>query len=79
MFIGYKAGYTETGSNKLYISNDNGQDLITGDFTTPVSASKKGTLTFHALKVMMPDLPTTNPTNPGQLWNEDGVLKISAG
>ena len=32
VFIGYRAGYNETGSNKLYISN--GSTLIYGDFSS---------------------------------------------
>jgi hypothetical protein len=35
VFIGYKAGYNETGSNKLYIANsDTIAPLIAGDFLT---------------------------------------------
>ena len=34
-FIGYRAGYNETGSNKLYIANsDTSTPLIYGDFST---------------------------------------------
>lgn len=29
--------------------------------------------------ISMPSLPTADPTNPGQLWNDGGTLKISAG
>ena len=35
LFLGYQAGYDETGSNKLYISNSNtATPLIYGDFST---------------------------------------------
>ena len=30
-------------------------------------------------KVMATDLPTSDPTNTGQLWNDGGTVKISAG
>ena len=30
-------------------------------------------------KVMVSDLPTSDPNNAGQLWNDGGTLKISAG
>ena len=30
-------------------------------------------------KVMVSDLPTSDPNNAGQLWNDNGTLKISAG
>ncbi len=35
VFLGYNSGYSETGSNKLYIENSNsGAPLIGGDFST---------------------------------------------
>ena len=30
-------------------------------------------------KVMATDLPTSDPNNQGQLWNDNGTVKISAG
>ena len=30
-------------------------------------------------KVMATDLPTSDPSNVGQLWNDSGTVKISAG
>ena len=30
-------------------------------------------------KVMATDLPTSDPSNAGQLWNDNGTVKISAG
>ena len=86
MFIGYKAGYTETGSNKLYISNEANQDLITGDFTddeaTPVGTQGAGMLKLHAIAIFMPYLPMAdNGANleVGQLYveNGSGTLKIA--
>ena len=35
--------------------------------------------TIHTIKVLMPNLPTSDPSNAGQLWNDSGTLKISAG
>jgi len=29
--------------------------------------------------VMATDLPTSDPNNQGQLWNDNGTVKISAG
>jgi hypothetical protein len=34
VFIGYRAGYNDTGSNKLYIANNETTPLIYGDFST---------------------------------------------
>ena len=33
----------------------------------------------HNGKVMANDLPTSDPNNAGQLWNDSGTLKVSAG
>jgi len=34
---------------------------------------------IHTIKVLMPNLPTSDPSVAGQLWNDSGTLKISAG
>ncbi|MBL6985410.1 MAG: YadA-like family protein, partial [Candidatus Thioglobus sp.] len=50
VFIGHKAGYNETGSNKLYISNgDTASPLIQGDFSTQ-EVTINGNLTVNTLK-----------------------------
>jgi len=50
VFIGHKAGYNETGSNKLYISNgDSALPLIHGDFSTQ-EVTINGNLTVNTLK-----------------------------
>jgi cytoskeletal protein CcmA (bactofilin family) len=36
-----------------------------------------GNFTVEGDKIMMPNLPTTDPNNQGQLWNDGGILKIS--
>ena len=36
-------------------------------------------LTITGAVVMMNNLPTSDPNNAGQLWNDSGTLKISAG
>ena len=87
VFLGYKAGYSETGSGKLYISNEDGQDLITGDFTngqaTPVVDGQGGLLGFHAVKIFMwhvpEDLQNGATVDSGQLYKDgSGFLKIKA-
>jgi translation elongation factor P/translation initiation factor 5A len=50
VFIGHKAGYNETGSNKLYISNgDTSSPLIQGDFSSG-EVTINGNLTVNTLK-----------------------------
>jgi hypothetical protein len=53
------------------------------------SATARRTVTFpdqsgtvmlnESGKVMAADLPTSDPSNAGQLWNDSGTVKISAG
>jgi hypothetical protein len=45
---------------------------VTGTLTST------GDLTVGGTVVMMASLPTSDPTNTGQLWNDSGTLKISA-
>ena len=45
---------------------------------TPMTISSAET-SIETIAVMMPNLPTSDPTNAGQLWNDAGTLKVSAG
>lgn len=36
-------------------------------------------LTVTGAVIMMENLPTSDPTNSGQLWNDSGTMKVSAG
>ena len=44
-----------------------------------ISASRTGAVAITPVKVMMANLPTSDPSNAGQLWNSSGTLKVSAG
>ena len=46
VFIGYQAGFNETGSNKFYIANNGGTPLIYGDFATGFVGIGTATLTL---------------------------------
>ena len=50
--------------NKVYVEDDL---EVTGDLTVTGDV------------VMMANLPTSDPSNAGQLWNDSNTLKISAG
>ena len=52
-----------SGGNTAYLTLDG------GDVST----------TINTIKVLMPNLPTSEPEVEGQLWNSGGTLKISAG
>jgi hypothetical protein len=50
-------------------------DTVLVSTTQTISGAK----TFSSSVVMMTNLPTSDPNNAGQLWNDSGTLKISAG
>ena len=65
---------TDDGDIKFQCDDGSGGDtdyitLDGGDVST----------TIATIKVLMPNLPTSNPSTAGQLWNDSGTLKISAG
>jgi hypothetical protein len=79
----YIAAYTgdlyiknETDDGDVIFQNDNGSGGLSnyivldgGDVSTKI----------ETIKVLMPNLPTSDPSVAGQLWNSSGDLKISAG
>lgn len=38
-----------------------------------------GKLQFSSQKIVLDNLPTSDPKEKGQLWNDNGLLKISLG
>ena len=48
------------------------RDIVFPDQSGTVMVNESG-------KVMAKDLPTSDPNNEGQLWNDSGTVKISAG
>ena len=63
-------GYKKT---RLFGTNATGRrDIVFPDQSGTVMVNESG-------KVMATDLPTSDPNNEGQLWNDSGTIKISAG
>ena len=63
-------GYKKT---RLYGTNATARrDIVFPDQSGEVMVNESG-------KVMATDLPTSDPNNTGQLWNDNGTVKISAG
>ena len=63
-------GYKKT---RLFGTNATGRrDIVFPDQSGTVMVNESG-------KVMATDLPTSDPNNEGQLWNDSGTVKISAG
>jgi hypothetical protein len=56
-------------------SANNAQGIQAGDGTSalPLTLNPKGGA------IMMEALPTSDPTNAGEIWNDSGTLKVSAG
>jgi len=69
--------FTNTADDKdISFASDNGSGgdtiyltLDGGDVSTIV----------HTIKVLMPNLPTSDPSVAGQLYTDSGTLKVSAG
>jgi hypothetical protein len=80
IFLGHKAGEQETGSNKLYIHNDESSEpLLHGEFDNRnlgINAKDygggEGVLSLADAVVV----PTSNPTCGGLLYVENGALKF---
>lgn len=81
LFAGASLDLDTYDGDSIY-SNDNVQ--VTGSKIDAVNAA--GTRQFRVLinfgdnlNVLMKGLPTANPASAGQLWNDSGTLKVSAG
>lgn len=57
------------------------KNATTGAVTTTATFGASTTITDLTASgtVILSALPTSNPTNAGQLWNNSGVLNVSAG
>mgnify|MGYP007090096640 CR=1 FL=1 len=76
---------TDTGFQVVSINASTGAVTVLATFgvTTTVTTLNAtnlsvGTLTSNGA-VILQNLPTTDPTVKGQLWNDTGTLKVSAG
>ena len=73
IFIGYRAGYNETGSDKLYIDNsDVATPLIYGDFATN-TLQVNGTLNVNGAY----DLPTADGAAAGYVMTTDAAGTVT--
>lgn len=57
------------------VASDNGFE---GDLTA-TNLTTTGDVTVDGTTVVITDLPTVDPEVVGQLWNNNGVLSVSAG
>jgi len=74
-----------TGDLTIQNNTDDGDVIFQSDDgsggTTPYLTLDGGDVStiVNTIKVLMPNLPTSDPSVAGQLWNDSGTLKISAG
>tara|TARA_R100000697_G_scaffold26187_1_gene34764 strand:+ start:1924 stop:3111 length:1188 start_codon:yes stop_codon:yes gene_type:complete len=80
-----RIGAFHNGTLRIYgFTNSNGSDgasdhnLATFDFANDRFDINGGLRAFGGT-VILSNLPTSDPSNAGQLWNDSGTLKISAG
>ena len=62
----------------LQINNTAISTLTTNSDLT-LTANGTGAVSINTIKVMMPNLPTSNPSVAGQLFSNSGVLTVSSG
>ena len=65
------------GTGDTVIDSDLVVNTIKSDDSAQVTVEDG--LTVNGTVVMLSNLPTVNPNNAGQLWNDSGTLKISQG
>lgn len=65
------------GTGDTVIDSDLVVNTIKSDDSSQVTVEDG--LTVNGAVVMLSNLPTVNPSNAGQLWNDSGTLKISQG
>tara|TARA_E500000318_G_scaffold71210_1_gene65961 strand:+ start:990 stop:1391 length:402 start_codon:yes stop_codon:yes gene_type:complete len=68
---------TPNGTGDTVISSDLVVNAIKSDDSAQVTVEDG--LTVTGAVVMMANLPTSDPNNAGQLFNDSGTLKVSAG
>jgi len=59
--------------------NDNLITASRSNDNLQLDATGTGAVEMIPAVILMANLPTSDPTNAGQLWNNSGTLKISAG
>lgn len=75
IFIGAQAKGVESSTNQIVI----GDSAIGLGSNTTVLGSTATTQTQIFGGIVLPGLPTADPVNAGELWNDSGTLKVSAG
>lgn len=62
------------------VKSDNGfEGSVTGNVTGDVAGAVAATTLSASGDVILSALPTSDPAVAGQLWNDTGTVKVSAG
>lgn len=78
LWIGAGGKLTTRTGIKIEYAGQVGGVQQTGDMTI-IQGRSEAIYTNEFSKIVLSSLPTSDPTNAGQLWNDSGTLKISAG
>lgn len=78
-YIGQSIGAGDAHNNWLYLSTSNSDQQMNINVTNANSkiAFQNNIFRINSGSIEFSSLPTTNPNNPGQLWNDNGTVKIS--
>ena len=57
----------------------NGDTNANGEVDVSIGSGAGSTTTIASGVIMMSNLPTSDPSNAGQLWNSGGYIRVSAG
>lgn len=61
------------------VKSDNGFEGDVAGAVTATTLTTSGAVTIDGTTVVITDLPVADPEVVGQLWNNSGVLTVSAG
>ena len=71
---------SEGGFQTITIASGTGAVTVTSTLGAATSVTSIATGTLNTTgAVIMANLPTSDPTVAGQLWNDTGTVKVSAG
>lgn len=85
VFIGFSAGRRQTELSNLLIIDNRDRTNVATELTNALiygifaAAPANQTIRLNAGVIMMASIPGADPSNAGQLWNDGGTLKVSAG
>ena len=71
--------YSETAADSQITISGNKIKTNVSNTDLVLDTNGTGAVAITPTKIMMANLPTSDPSVAGQLWNDSGTLKVSAG